>query len=201
MISKYIKMMRSTPQIETFSEIGTILVSYIANISDMIKQFESTQTISILEQYISYVTKTVQSNCGVVHLFEGDTVIAYWRSNSDTTIRHAQLAFDSACEILKFAPRIFFDEEQFTFQIQVVISTGYLTGDFCGPSNQFQVVGKAMTILDRIRQSQKRASSLVVMSAETVRLLQGLENLEEIEVFDGDDMESLKTYTHYPSKG
>lgn len=193
-------MMRQTRQIKKFEEIGTILSSYIANISNIIIQFESTQTISLLEQYISYVTKIVQSNCGVVHLFEGDTVIAYWLSNNDTT-RHAQLAFDSACEILKFAPRILLDEEQFTPQIQVAISTGFLTGDFCGPSNQFQVAGRAMAILDRIRQSQQRPSPFVVMSAETVRLLQGPENIEEIDVCDGDDMEPLKTYTYYPSKG
>lgn len=75
------------------------------------------------------------------------------------TPEHAQFAFDTALDILSFAPR--------STRVAIVLGTGEMGGDFFGTASQFQVVGAAVAVTDRLLALPNRADPSIRMTQLT----------------------------------
>lgn len=181
---------RKGPQLKKFAGEGTVLMSSIIEIQTLLEQLETENLINILNGYLDLVLPTIQKHSGVVHRFEADTVLAFWPSSHENP-NHAQLAFDASCEILNSLPNTNAQHEDVDYSVAIVLGTGKMSGDFCGPNKQFQLIGNAMAIAERISRLKTITNSSIYFSQHTLHLLKPIPELEEIEVSTKDNLEDL----------
>lgn len=190
---------RSAYQVEKFTGTGTVLVSNIINVAQLAQNVDPEDLIRILKRYLDHVLPIIEKHSGVVLRFEGDAVLAFW-SPKHTAPSHAQLAFDAARTILDSLPDLVAKKEHVIYHVDIILGTGDMAGDFFGPAKQFEIVGKAMAIADRLSRARRIDRSLIRMSQYTANLLSHLEDLEQTESITAGYMEYLDIFIYYPAK-
>ena len=185
------KKLRTETQPEKFSGIGTIFSSNIVNFSYILEDISPETLIEVLEEYLNQVQSKVLQYNGIVHRYEGSYLLAYWPPQIR---KHAQMAFDASCEIIDMLPFLKLRKKQFPFEIDIVLSTGEMQGDYFGPKKQFQIVGKAMSIMERIITFRDDQETAIRFSQDTYVLIKTKRNIEDIGNIQRDDLEDIKIY-------
>ena len=176
-----------------FSGIGTIFTSEITNLANVAKYLGPMDLIKILERYINHVTSIVEKHRGSILQFEGDAILAFWHPEQ-TNPSHAQLAFNASCEIISKLPRLIIAQKHLTYDIDIVLGTGEMSGDFFGPAKVFQVVGKAMSIVDRLNKIPYRKGSIIRMTQYTLDMLDKKNEMSKLGIIKRDSLDDLIVY-------
>jgi class 3 adenylate cyclase len=190
---------RLVSKLDKFTGTGTVLVSKIIDIAKLAHNIDHEDLIRILRRYLDLVVPIIEKHSGIVLRFEGDAVLAFW-SPKHTAPSHAQLAFDASRAILDSLPKLISKREDVNYNVDIILGTGDITGDFFGPAKQFQIVGKAMAIADLLSRARKIDHSLIQMSQYTVNLLIHSEDIEQTETIIADGTEDLKIFTYRSAK-
>ena len=142
-----------------FSGEGTVLIAQMVQMSNLAaKMPEIEEMIVFLKRHIDTQNRIVAKNGGVVHVFVGDAILAYWvRTNDDA--EYVNRAFLTAEELLSTVS----DEVDY----RVSLGSGFLSGDFFEPINKFQVVGSAMTEADQLSRFAYPAHRAMLLTEST----------------------------------
>jgi class 3 adenylate cyclase len=186
---------RPTWKAEKFSGISTVLVSVINNMQDLSNQLCTRDLVSFLGKYIAYVSKIIEKYSGVVFRFDGDTILVFWPPHYINPF-HAQLAFDASREIVQSRPQLTENEKLAGYEVAVFLGTGGLSGDYFGPTRQFQIVGDAMSVADRLSNAARVESSSILMSQLTLDLLNHPNDLKEVGIIKRDELEDLRLFRY-----
>ncbi len=180
-----------------FSGVGTVFSSSIVNISMILEQLGPMDLIDNLKRYLDHVTSVIEKYGGVVLQFEGDAVLAFWYPTNNNP-SHAQLAFDAACEVIEKCPALVHTQKNTSFDVNIVLSTGDIAGNFFGSNKQFQVIGTAMAITDRLNNINSIQGAMIRMSQYTVDIIKPNDGIEEIATINRDNIEDLKVFIYCP---
>ena len=181
-----------------FTGIGTVFMSDIINVSNLAKSLGPIALIDILKRHLNFITRIVEKHQGFVLQFEGDAVLAFWHPKHINP-NHAQLAFDASCEILSNLPDLISSHTKLTYDVDIVLGTGEMAGDLFGPGNVFQVVGMAMSIMDRLSKQRNFKISCVRMSQYTLDLINPKDGIEQIGTVLRDNLDDLKVFMYCPA--
>ena len=187
-------------QPETFTGVGTVFVSDVINVEQLIEHLGPEGLIKALSRYLTYVISIVEKHAGTILKYEGDVVFAFWHPKHNNP-NHAQLAFDASCEILATLPEPVTSQRHLSYGVDIVLGTGEMAGDLSGPGKRFQVVGKSMAFVDRLSKSRTLKGSSIWMSQYSVELLSHRDGIEQTGEIRGDGLETLKVFTYHPANG
>lgn len=182
-------------QPKKFTGVGTVLMTDIHGL-DLGHQCSPEGLIEFLNSYLSQVTTTMQKHSGVILQCAGDVVLGFWHPCHQHP-NHAQLAFDAAREILTSLPECVSGQRNVTYDVEAILGTGPMAGDFFGPTKQYQIVGAAMSIATRLSKARDRRGSCIRMSQYTVELIHPQNSLQETGTIKRDNLEDLKIFTYY----
>ena len=179
--------------VEPFTDTGTVFISDVIGLARTAEGLEPAEIAGILRHHLELVEHAIEKHAGTVLQFAGASVLAFWRS-SDTRPNHAQLAFDAARDVLAGVEHA--SRKGLACSAVVVLGTGEMSGEYFGPIKQFQIVGMAMAVADRLSRIRFMGGSAVYMSQYTVGLLEDLNGMEETETVARDRLEPLKVYRY-----
>ena len=177
--------------LERFSGVGTIFSSDIVNLNKMLEDISPETIILILKEYLKHVQSKVLKHNGIVLRYEASDLLAYWHPQINN---HAQMAFDASCEIIDTLPFLALRKKHFPFEIDIVLGTEEMQGDFFGPKDQFQIVGKAISVMYRITTSQDAQETAIRFSQDTFGLIKTTRNIENIGIIQREGLEDLRVY-------
>lgn len=180
-----------------FTGIGTVLLADITTISRIAERMGPEGLIESLNRHLDHVVSVVEKHSGVILQYVGDAVLAFWHP-SHTAPNHAQLAFDAAREILESLPRLMAKHHSIAYDMEVILGTGPMAGDFFGPMKQYQIVGAAMATATRLSDIRYRRGSSVRMSQYTVELIRPTDGLQEIGMIPREGLDDLRIITYSP---
>lgn len=181
-----------------FTGVGTVLISEIINAGTLAESLASADWIAAMEQCLNSICDSVLRHSGGLLRFVGDTVVAFWAPRH-TNPNHAQLAFNASCEILASVPDLLACKQHARCELQIVLGTGDMAGAFLGPTREYQIVGKAMIIAERLSNARDSRRSLVRMSQYTVDLINTPVSLEETGSIHRENLEDLRIFTYRPA--
>jgi class 3 adenylate cyclase len=178
---------RQSPRIRKFSGVGTILMSHIINADDLLQSVAPEDSIEILSRYVKLVCSSIEKHRGVVLQFQADWVLAFWYPHH-VHPSHAQLAFDAAGDILDSLPNLCGKNSE-SYNIEIVLGTGAMAGDFLPPTRQFQIVGKALDVAEHLSRASTTKGSQICLSQYTADLIATPRKLEKIGSIDRDNLD------------
>ena len=183
-------------QSEKFTGVGTVFISDVVNVAKVAGEHGPVELVGILKRHLTHVSDLVERYGGNVVQFVGDAVLAFWHPK-ETDPSHAQLAFDASIQILSTLPELLRSQGSVTYDIDIALGTGEMAGDIFGPGKRFQVVGKAMSIADRLSKAGPRRCSSIRMSQHTLALLRPVEGIRETGTIARDHLDDLTVFTYY----
>ena len=178
-----------------FTGIGTVFISDIINVDKLAEYCGPEDFIKVLSEHIKHVCAIVEKHSGIILQYEGDVVSAFWHPHH-TNPSHAQLAFDASCEVLALLPELVARQNHVAYDLDIVLGTGEMTGDVFGPIKQFQVVGKAVAVAERLSKARALHGSSIRMSQYTVDLIRSRKGIEETGSISRDNSEDLRIFTY-----
>jgi class 3 adenylate cyclase len=181
---------------EPFTGVGTVMLTDVRAWSSP-GLLDPKEVIGIIYRHHCLVKEAIQAHLGVVHQFVGDAVFAYWHPQH-TAPNHAQLAFDASRAILDALPS-HLAGEQVSYDVIIVLGTGEMTGAEFGPIRQFQIIGKAMAVAERISRTGSVGGSSVRMSQYSADLISSPGEFEETGRITRDALEDLRVFLYRPS--
>jgi class 3 adenylate cyclase len=156
-VLKYLLKKKRIP-VEKYSGEGTVLISFVTQLDQAISNRSPEELVEMLKAHLATQASIIERNSGIVLLYEGDSVLAFWPkelAQPDT----CRCAFESAQAMLQKVHK--------AFGFQVVLGTGRLAGDYFGPKRQYQVVGPAMNIADKLSKFRYPAHRVVLLTEAT----------------------------------
>ena len=85
------------------------------------------------------------------------------------------------------------------YDVEIVLGTGDMAGDWFGPTKQFQVVGRAAAIADRLSKCSRFNRSFIRMSQYTLDFIKPPEGIEETGKISRENLDDLRVFTYAPS--
>src|ERR1035437_4239165 len=146
-----------------FAGYGTVLLSGMVRLSNLEKLSSPLDLVESVKRHQDCICAAIEARSGVVYQCVGGSVLAYWHPQLDAP-NHAQLAFDAACDILQSLPDLMAIQQPLTYDLDIVLGTGEMLADVFRPIQQFQIVGTAIAIADRISRTTGASSSCIRMS-------------------------------------
>ncbi len=74
-----------------------------------------------------------------------------------------------------------------------------MAGDFFGPTRQFQIIGKARAIVERMTSVNISNKSCILFSQYTREVIRTKDTVEEIGTIERTGLEDLRVFVFYPS--
>ena len=187
-----------TEDVSKFTGVGTVLLAGIANMAPLAERLAPEQLFSLLRTYQECVISTIKRHSAVVYMFAGDDVMAYWHPRH-TNPSHAQLAFDTSRAILDGLPQPSVPSSVPPYYVNIALGTGEMGGDFFGPRKQFQVIGMAVSVTDRISKVKRLQGSVVRMCQYTANMLKNTDILRKAGRIKRDGLEPLRMFAYCPA--
>jgi class 3 adenylate cyclase len=161
-----------------FVDVGTILYTDIVRIITFPSVAGPIEMLDLMRRHMDYSASIVEAHGGQVCQHAGSAIAAYWLEKQEG-VHHAHRAFAAAQQMLSGLPGLLSQQRGAQYDIRVTLGTGELAGEFFGPIKQFQVVGKARAVADRLDRAPASAGSFVRMSQYTADHVECSEKLVE----------------------
>lgn len=129
-----------------FTAQGTLLALDVRRFTNIAETFSADRTVDLANRHLEHVTQTIARHGGEVHRFIGDAVVAYWL---DGPTPGARAAFACSLDLLA-NPMPAKTEKGIDYDLDISLATGEIVGSYFGPIQQFQLIGAAKSISDRL---------------------------------------------------
>lgn len=180
---------------QRFAGYGTVLLSGMVRLSNIEKLSSPLDLVESVKRHQDCICAAIEARSGVVYQCVGGSVLAYWHPQLDAP-KHAQLAFDAGCDILQSLPALMTIQQPLTYDLDIVLGTGEMLADEFRPIRQFQIVGTAIAIADRISKTAGASGCGIRMSQYTVELLRNPDRLEETGKISRDNLDDLRIFSY-----
>ncbi|MBL8516314.1 MAG: adenylate/guanylate cyclase domain-containing protein [Betaproteobacteria bacterium] len=131
---------------EPFAAQGTLFALGIRRFTNVAESFSADRTVELANRHLDHVTRAIAKHGGEVHQFIGDAVVAYWLDGSTSG---ACAAFACSLDLLA-DPMPAKMEKGVAYDLNISLATGEIVGAYFGPIQQFQLIGAAKNISDRL---------------------------------------------------
>lgn len=156
----------------------TIFFSDIAGFTDTVERLESEELTSLLNQYLTEMSKIAHAHGATVGKFIGDAILAFFgdpvsrgaKEDATACVRMA-VAMQRRMRELREIWRARGLED--TFELRVGITTGYCTVGNFGSEDRldYTVIGNAVNLAARLQTAAERGA--ILLDAETCSLVEG----------------------------
>lgn len=131
---------------EPFAAQGTLFALDIRSFTNVAERFSADRTVELANRHLDHVTRAIAKHGGEVHQFIGDAVVAYWL---DGAVPGARAAFACALDLLA-RPMPAKTGKDVAYDLDIGLATGEIVGAYFGPIQQFQLIGSAQSVSDRL---------------------------------------------------
>lgn len=131
---------------QPFSAQGTLFSLDIRSLTAVAQEFSADRTVDLANRHLDHVMQAIAKHEGEVHQFIGDAVVAYWL---DGTVPGARAAFACALDLLAH-PMPAKTRKDVAYDLDIGLATGEIVGAYFGPIQQFQLIGSAQSVSDRL---------------------------------------------------
>jgi class 3 adenylate cyclase len=184
---------------QPFTGIGTVLICDTVGFTALSEGLDAAGLAKLLNSHLGHITAVIEKHGGYVIQTIGDAVVALWRS-SHGKLNHAQQAYDTAHALVQTTPKSMRKLQPENYALQIVLGTGEMAGDYFGPIKQFQVVGTAMIIADRLSRFRYSPTACITMSQYTFDLIQPHEGIAQTGTIARPHLEELRVYRWTPAQ-
>lgn len=179
----------------------TVLFSDVRGFTSMSEKLSPTEVTTLLNQYLTPVTRIIREHHGTLDKFIGDAVMAFWNAPLDVE-NHQRQAVESSLEILKELPEL---NNQFkeTFGLEIAIGIGLHSGEVrvgnMGSDDLFDytILGDNVNLTSRLEGLTKFYGVDIIIS-ETLRHISmdgyDLQELDTVRVKGKENPVTLFTY-------
>lgn len=186
----------------------TILFSDVRGFTGMSEKLSPTEVTTLLNQYLTPVTRIIREHQGTLDKFIGDAVMAFWNAPLDVE-NHQRQAVESSLGILKELPEL---NNQFkeTFGLEIAIGIGLHSGEVrvgnMGSDDLFDytVLGDNVNLTSRLEGLTKFYGVDIIIS-ETLRHISmdgyDLQELDTVRVKGKENPVTLFTYRRLENYG
>ena len=164
---------------EPFVGVGTVFLSDVRNLSAPSEGFDPAQLAKAITIHLSHVENAILKHRGRVLQHLGDAVLAFWPPEIPS---HAQLAYEAARTAICTLPKSLQKQSGLKYSLQIALGTSEMAGDFFGPTRQFQIIGKARAIVERMTSVNISNKSCILFSQYTREVIRTKDTVEEIEI-------------------
>lgn len=182
----------STPAPTPFVGIGTILYTDIIRINTFPDVSGPLEMLDMMRRHQDFACRVIQSHHGEISQFIGSATVAYWLDGGEGE-NHAA-AFAAAQHLLTGLPGLLAQQNGAQYDVRVTLGTGELAGQFFGPIRQYQIVGMARAVADRLDRARASAGSCVRLSQYTADLLGDVDVLIEAGAIAREGLEALRVF-------
>ncbi len=159
---------RESHEIEGFVGDGTVLYTELRN-WDFFETYTPSQMIKFLNKYLTNSIEIIEQHSGTVVQYEGNVIQAFWHPQINA-VDHAQSAFNGAKEILSAYKNQISKYKTYP-GLCIALGTEELIGDFFGPIRQFQILGKACLMAEKLLSAYKSDQSKILLTGRTAQRL------------------------------
>lgn len=142
----------------------TILFSDLKGFTAMSENLEPEDTMNLINEYLSEMTKLIFKYGGTIDKFMGDGILAFFGDPLECK-EHAEKAVRSAIDMKNEANllRPKWEELGGHFDLNIGISTGYVTVGNIGPRErmEYTVIGKNVNLAQRLQSEAKENQILI----------------------------------------
>lgn len=180
-----------------FSGVGTVFYCESPNFVMSASELAPELLIQVLQTYLDSVRGLIAKNGGTFVQCSGDAVLAFWHPASKPS--HAQMAYDASRSILESVPEAIRNIKGPNLDMAIYLGTGEFGGDIFGPAKQFQIVGAAVSVMQRLSKANPLSGSFIRMSQYTAGIINAPELIQEEGIIERDGLEALKLYAFRPA--
>lgn len=184
---------RRRAPLQPFNGVGTVLLCDVVSLAEPAFALNPADLCTLINKHLHHVMSIIEKYDGCVIQFVGDAVLGYWQSDGAAQ-DHAQKALNAAREIVTKSPGASHKRRSVAYTLRVDLGTGEMAGNYFGPNKQFQVIGKAMAIADRLYRFPRTGGgkSSVRMSQFTRDLVQTSDEFVQLGTIPRESLEDLK---------
>jgi adenylate cyclase len=162
----------------------TIFFSDIAEFSNTVEELEAEELTSLLNQYLTEMSKIALAHGATVDKFIGDAIVAFFgdpvsRGPQDDAIACVRMAITMQQRMRELQSEWRGRGLERAFELRMGITTGYCTVGNFGSEDRldYTVIGNAVNLAARLQQNAERGA--ILMDNETNSLVQGTISTEE----------------------
>ena len=163
----------------------TVLFSDVRGFTSMSEKLSPTELTTLLNQYLTPVTRIIRERQGTLDKFIGDAVMAFWNAPLDVP-SHRQLALDAGLAILSELPELN-KEFRKRFDLEIAIGIGLHSGEVrvgnMGSEDLFDytILGDNVNLTSRLEGLTKYYGVDVIVSETMTDLNAGGYRLQELD--------------------
>src|SRR3989344_3207262 len=182
--SKYINkdLLKEILDMKTELKLGgekrtiTIFFSDIRNFTSLSEKLSPEDLVSLINNYLTTMTRIILKNKGTVDKFIGDAVMAFWNAPLKEE-NHAELACKTAIEQIEAL-------NKFDFSIGIGIHTGEAIVGNIGSEDRFNytVMGDTINLCSRLEGLTKQYGVKIIMSESTHKIIKEKFNCRKLDV-------------------
>jgi len=170
-------------RLEPTHATATILYSDIEAFTSIAETMPPEQVVQMLNEYFPAVIEPVERHAGVVNQFQGDAMLVTF----NVPVADSAHADQAVCAALEMQRAV--DGKQFAgvhLKTRIGIATGKVIAGNVGSGDRinYTVHGDAVNLAARLEQLNKEHGTRILVSAETVSLLQGDYRIEAMGAMD-----------------
>ena len=177
------------------------MLTDVSNFTQSAQAMAPTAIVAEMNRHLESVLQTVRAHGGEVSQHVGSACIACWRDiDGDPQGQHARRAYAASQEIITLLSAPQSDVPGSKFSVRVDLGSGELAGQYFGPIKQFQLVGIARAIADRISRHGTSPHSTIRLSQYTRQLLDDTEDISEAGSIEREGLEDLQVFEWWPAR-
>jgi adenylate cyclase len=149
----------------------TVFFSDIENFTKMSEQMRPEDLVTILNEYLSEMTKIVLENNGTLDKYEGDAIVAFWGApipQSDHAYRACRAAVQMQRRLDGLRSR-WLKEGKPDLRVRIGINTGEVVVGNMGGADRFDytIIGDSVNLGARLESANKQYKTKLMISAST----------------------------------
>lgn len=148
----------------------TILFTDIAGYTTLSEKLTPVETVSILNEYFSFVVGIISAHQGVVNKYIGDSVLAIFNAPADDP-DHAAHAVAAAVAIIRGSRDCRFGKNH-DIRTRIGINTGLVVAGSIGSAErlEYTVIGDEVNVASRLEQLNKQHGTQILVGEKTRQL-------------------------------